>query len=306
MPDYLLHKDAYEAINRSVFVIGAGRTGSTLSGRIVQSFAGMEYVYESSMLHSLIPMIDTLPQRQFQVLFETYLYEEKFLDMVTGRGWNFNEKDESSILKVKTEAEIKARTGVSMGKLMAMEKAREAVLVIKLTDVVPFARRLKGIYPGMRFVLTHREAYGCISSLLKKEWFSDRTLKARDLVWNGTFTDGILLPHWLPAGKRKAWMTMSALERSALYYREMYSSLKGVAGLYFFSYERLIREPGPAIRDLAAWIGAGTTANTERIIATVRDNSAVDESVLTGLTAADREDTLRYSDPAYVQSLMRE
>ncbi len=306
MAEYLVHKDAYDAINRSVFVIGPGRTGSTLSGRIVQSFAGVEYAYEPAMLHTLIPMVNTLPRPHFQLLLETYLYEEKFLDMVTGRGWNFNEKDESSILRVRSEAEIKERVGVSMGKLAAMERARGSVLAFKLTDVVPFARALKEIYPGMRFVLTHREVYGCIASLLKKEWFSDATLKSRHLVWNGAFEGGILLPHWLPAEKRETWPAMSALERSALYYRVMYSSLRGVGGLYLFSYDRLIREPGPAIRELAAWIGTGTTANTERIIASVSERSVKDETLLSGLKPADREDTLRYSDPAFVASLMRE
>jgi hypothetical protein len=305
VPEYLVHKDAYEAVDKSVFIIGPGRTGSTLSGRIVQSFQGIEYAYEPSFLHSLIPLIDELSRRQFQLLFETYLYEDKFLDMVTGRGWNFNQKDESSILKVKSEAEIKARTGVSLGKVAAMEKARGAVLAFKLTDVVPFVRRLKEYYPGMRFVLTHREAYGCIASLLKKEWFSDATLRSRGAVWNGEFKDGILLPHWLPASARGDWSAMSALTRSALYYREMYSSLQGVGGIHLFSYDRLIREPGPAIRGLAAWIGAKTTPDTERIIASVRDNSVSDKSVLDGLTPADRTETLRYSDPEYVTGLMR-
>jgi hypothetical protein len=305
LPEYLVHKDAYEAVDKSIFIIGPGRTGSTLSGRIVQSFRGVEYAYEPSFLHSLIPLVAELPRRQFQMLFETYLYEDKFLDMVTGRGWNFNEKDESSILKVKSEAEIKARTGVSLGKLVAMEKARGAVLVVKMTDVTPFVSRLKEIYPGMRFVLTHREAYGCIASLLKKEWFTDVTLRARGLVWNGVFEGGMLRPHWVPEAKRAAWPRMSALERSALYYREMYAALKGARVPYLFSYDRLIREPGPAVRDLADWLKVEMTQGTERIIASVHDHTAMDKSLLDGLSPAEKAETLRFSDPDYVAGLRR-
>ncbi|MBW8889349.1 MAG: sulfotransferase [Fibrobacteres bacterium] len=306
MPEYLVHQDAYEKANQCILIVGPGRTGSTLTGRILQTFAGIEYVYESAMLHTLIPLVARLPRREFQLLFETYLYEEKLIELVAGRAWNFNEKDESSILKVKSESEIKARTGVSLGKLSAMEKARGAVLAVKMTDVTPFVGRLKEIYPGMRFVLTHREAYGCIASLLKKEWFSDETLRTRGLVWNGIFDEGMLRPHWVPEAKRAAWPRMSALERSALYYREMYAALNGVQGPYLFSYDRLLKEPAPAVRDLARWLGLGMTPGTERILASVKDHSAMEKSLLDGLSSTERAETLRFSDPDYVAGLMKE
>ncbi len=296
MAAYPVHKEAYDAVNHSIFVIGPGRTGSTLSGRIVQSFRGIEYAYEPAFLHSLIPMVARLATDDFRLLFETYLYEDVFMGLVTGRSWNFNKSDESSILKVKSETEINERINVSMGKLKAMEKARRAVLAFKLTDVVPFVRKLKALYPGMRFVVTHREAPGCLSSLLKKEWFSDATLKSVGLVWNGTFENGYLHPHWLSSAARPRWVGMTELERAALYYREMYSSLDGVGGLYVFSYDRLIREPKAAIGDLATWIGAEFSEGTEGIIGSVRDNSVTDLSLLDALPAVDRAETMKFSD----------
>lgn len=305
MTDYSVHKDAYDAVNNSIFILGPGRTGSTLSGRIVQSLKRIEYVYEPLFLYSLIPLVTELSREHFQLLFETYLYEEKFLDLVAGRGWNFNEKDESSILRVKSEAEIKARIGVSLGKLAAMEKARGGVLAFKLTDVAPFIKSIKEIYPQMRFILTHREAYGCIASLVKKEWFSDATLKSREIVWNGVFVDGMLHPHWLPNPQKKRWSGMTALERAALYYREMYSSLQGAGDLYIFSYDTLMRDPHVAISDLASWIHVETTSNTERIINSLYDNSTIDKSVLNELSADDRAETLLYSDPVFIATLLR-
>ncbi|MDE2291702.1 MAG: hypothetical protein KGL53_06435, partial [Elusimicrobia bacterium] len=71
-----MHDFAKEAVNRAVMIVGVARSGTTLAGSLVSSFDGIEYSFEPPLLFSLLPLIDAMPADQFQLIFETYLYEE--------------------------------------------------------------------------------------------------------------------------------------------------------------------------------------------------------------------------------------
>ena len=299
---YCLHYSAYQAVNNSIFIIGPGRTGSTLIGRIVQTLKKIKYVYEPCLLHSLIPSIGLIGQNEFKMLFETYLYEDKFLGAVTGRGWNCNIKDESSIYKSKSNAEITKQLSISLTKQVAMRLGRASVLAVKITDTVPFMCQVRSLYPNMRFIVTHRCADSCIESILEKRWFSDITLSNRDIVWNGKYIKGMLHPYWLREEDFNIWAKLSEIERAALYYNTMYASLSSAGAFYLFSYEALQEDPNTAINKLANWLGLERSKETKYVLDALFKNKRKNSAILKKLSAENRLKAIQFSDAEFVAS----
>jgi len=86
---------------KHIVITGVGRSGTTILGKIIHSFEGVEYVYEPYTIQALLPLLTTIEKDHWKNLYHSYLYEDIFMGAVAGRNVNLNEMDDSCIIKAK-------------------------------------------------------------------------------------------------------------------------------------------------------------------------------------------------------------
>jgi len=155
-------------VENSILVTGSARSGTTIMGKLIHSLANVEYVFEPPMLFSLYAMMNKLPKDQWQLLYETYLYEEFLVNSLAGRSLNCNKADDSSIYRVKGEKEINDRLSASRCKSDIERYCEQYTVAYKLPDIIPFVPKIIEFYPNMRVIVMLRDGVGVINSLIKK------------------------------------------------------------------------------------------------------------------------------------------
>jgi len=230
-----LDERIFKKCNNVVVVTGSARSGTTILGKILHTFKGVEYSFEPPMLVSLFALIDTLPQAQWKLLYETYVYEEFLINALAGRGLNCNRADDSSIYNVKPKILIEGRLEYSLRKIEAERKAKKSRVVYKLPNIVPFLSKLKVYYPGTKIILITRKAPDVFRSILEKGWFADSTLRNENIAWPNRFIDGLRVPYWVASEDVEKWCKMNELHRIAYYYIRMNESAKLLPGSYMIN-----------------------------------------------------------------------
>ena len=74
---YSLYPEVSKIVNKSIHIVGATRSGTTLFETLVSSLKNVECFDEPPMLRVLLPMIKELPRQEFKLLFNSYLFEER-------------------------------------------------------------------------------------------------------------------------------------------------------------------------------------------------------------------------------------
>ncbi len=272
-----MHEQSRASINRSVFIAGNARSGTTILGKLLYSLRGVEYGFEPPVLFSLLPLIDSLPKEQFMAMFEAYCYEDLLLGAVAGRNINQNKNDDSSIQLAKSSEEIAARLARAWSKEQQVEIAKSSVLCLKMPDTALPLVTLKKYYPGLRVVATHRLANPVIESILKKGWFKDENLRNKNLIWPSQSQEDLLIPVWVEKERVEQWPTWSELDRAAYYYCTITTGLTKIPGAISFSYERLVASPEREMLKLAEILQLEFGENTKTILATVEKKTKVSE-----------------------------
>ena len=109
MTHFQLAPEISEKCNNAVLISGSARSGTTILSKILHSFKNVELVYEPPVLFSLFALLPEIEEKQWRLLYETYLYEEFFINALSGRSVNCNRKDDSSIFLVKDKEELDKR-----------------------------------------------------------------------------------------------------------------------------------------------------------------------------------------------------
>lgn len=264
-----ISEQASSAVSKAILITGSARSGTTIMGKIIHSMEGVEYLYEPPMMFTLFALINQIPERDWRLLYETYLYEEFFLNAIAGRAINCNKADDSSIYKVKLKEEIEKRLEKSLSKLEAEEYARHHVIAFKIPDVVPFVPILKRYYPSTRVIVMMRNAVETLNSLLKKRWFSPEN-ETSNLIWPFRLYKGVHVPFWVREGDEELWFGLSELDRAAYYYIRVNETVEEIEGRIEVKYSHLLAKPKKVVSDIADMLGLRFGAMTEEIINQIR------------------------------------
>lgn len=277
MMSLYMHDSARQAVNRSIFIGGNARSGTSILGKIIYSMAGVEYAFEPPVLFALLPQIQSLSKDQFQSVFEAYCFEELLLGAISGRALNFNRNDDSCVFIAKSEEEVAKRLETAWTKSKQMEESNQYRLCIKMPDMGAPLELLANYYPEMKIVTTWREANPVIDSILRKNWYSNKNLQEKTLIWPSQSTDGILIPYWVEQERVKDWLGWSELERAGYYYITITSALAKVPKALSFSYSRMIENPKHEVEALANRLNLRLTDKTREILKTVEAKSPKSE-----------------------------
>jgi hypothetical protein len=290
-----LSKTAQDKVNKSVLVSGSARSGTTIIGKILHSFKDVEYAFEPEMLFSLLALIDNLPRQEWKLLFESYLYEDFFINAIAGRSINCNQNDDSSIYNVKDVQDINSRLVKSYGKIEAEENGKSKLLAYKLPDVLPYLQKLQSYYPEIRIVIMKRKASETLNSLMAKKWFADDNSE-NNMIWPFHLHHSCKIPYWVRENDSDAWVTMTELDRCAYYYIRLNEDVDKIKNRIEISYEKLLSDPLKTTENLATALNLEFGEKTREIIEQVKPTVKKRDSEIIGkISAKLKEEVLFYS-----------
>lgn len=269
-----ISKQAHHIVNNAVIVSGSARSGTTILGKIIHSFKNVEYAFEPPYLFSLIPLINKISKDDWKIFYETYLYEDFFLNAICGRNINCNKNDDSSIYNVKSSQEINLKLQASLSKKQLEIIASQYVLAYKMPDIVSFIGKIAEYYPDTIVVVMNRDAIGTINSLLQKKWFHDDNLKS-NLIWPFRICNNFHVPFWVKENDERKWLEMSEIDRSAYYYIRVNEGAEKIQLKIDINYNDLVERPAHVVKRLSEKLSLQYGDKTEEIIAQIKPSRAV-------------------------------
>lgn len=257
------------AVDTAVLVSGSARSGTTVLGKLIHSFADVEYMFEPPTVIALFALLDTLPESIWRFMYEAYLGEEFLANALAGRSINTNRADDSSIWAVKSAHEIERRLSRSWGKLDVMRKVEHSVLAYKIPNIVPMLGQFHLRYPDTRLIVIKRGAVETIQSLMQKGWFLANGA-ARNLAWPFREHDGVRIPYWVNHGDEELWRSLGEIDRCAYYYLRMSDAPPESDRVLHVRYASLVIQPTNSAEQLADWLGLRFGEKTAEVLETIR------------------------------------
>ena len=153
--------------NRVIIITGAGRSGTTILGKIVGSMEPAYYLFEPTIMKAML-LQDLDDTAMLMTLLEDY-----WAPKIQGRACNNNINDDS------WDGHYYEMPYVwhSMMRNELLTKVSESKLVIKLTDIQPSLYDIRRLFPGVKIVHIIRNGNDVISSAVKRRWFTDNYMK---------------------------------------------------------------------------------------------------------------------------------
>ena len=287
---------ANEKVGGSLLITGTARSGTTIVGKLVHSFKNVDLSYEPPLLLSLMSLIHTMDEMEWRLLYETYLYEDFYLGAMAGRSLNTNQVDDSSIFRVKTQAEVNRRLTSSLKKSNFEGSGIRSMLAWKTPDLIPFLGKLIEYYPKMHTVIVKRNAIETINSLIQKGWFSNERNNKNE-IWPFILNKNHCIPFWVKPEDYDFWINVSELDRCAYYYIRMNDSLEKLDSVIEIKYSKLLESPYGVTKTLSEKLGLEFGEMTQDIIGTVEaSNVTRNMSLISKITSELRGKVEYYSE----------
>jgi omega-hydroxy-beta-dihydromenaquinone-9 sulfotransferase len=252
-----------KTIDRPIFIIGAGRSGSTAVHEILAchpnvawlSAFGLRYPDSPALNRALLnaldwPILGRYMRRRFKP-WECFRYWEHY-----STGFRRSCRDLTA-----HDASQKSHDVVqkALGKLVTKHRTR---LMLKATGW-PRIGYLATMFPDARFVHVLRDGRSVANSLLSVDWW---------LGWQGpqNWRYGELDPHYLDEWKRhdRSFVALAGIQWKII--MDAIEEGRGqvnAANIFELRYEELCAEPVRAMREVALFAGLEWTSAFERLVA---------------------------------------
>lgn len=284
-------REAAEKCESAILICGAARSGTTLAGRLIHSCARVEYAFEPPTLFALFSHVQSIDPSTWRLLFQTYVYEEFLAGALAGRTINTNPYDQSSFISARTEEELAGRLGRSWGRADLEEHLGDAVVALKVPDILPYIKPARdALGGGLRPLVVVREPAGVLTSLLERAWFSDEALETGNLVWLRRASSYGVAPFWLARDDEELWHESNELMRCAIYYAAQYESMPQRGECVAVSYDHLTADARPTLEWVVERLDLEPGPRTWSLTDSVRAARRVDrEAILCQLPSGLRE-----------------
>jgi hypothetical protein len=293
---YELHPVTRDCANSAILISGSARSGTTIVGKLIHSFASIEYVFEPPALIALFSLMDILPRQQWDFLYQAYLYEEFLINAVSGRAINTNLADDSSIFAVKSEDEIMHRLKRSWPKVAASQVAANSRAAYKIPNIVSNIPELQIRYPGMSVIMMVRGALETIHSLLEKHVFTPGHPNS-ELPWPFRLIGSEKIPYWVRMGDEALWLELNEIDRCAYYYIRMNEGMAAAERKFVLKYTDLVRAPLNVAHQLAEFLDVEFGDKTESIIDTIKaTGKKLDDGIIGLISDKFRKRVIEYSE----------
>lgn len=278
---------------KTALIIGVCRSGKTTFGNLLATSRNVESA-EEPWTAKVIPLMTGLGLIDERIGKETFLnyITELFNDMILLRRANFRPSDLSAIYAQKDHEEIFLR----LTRLYSREDVKcfinkhSPLLLLNLTEVLPFANFFLEVLPGSKLLHIVRRGLDLAYDCLLKGWFSDEQLIApiKPLPYLTYKHKGekLQLPWWITRGEEELFISYSEYERCVYYWcQTMQSGLDeteemiGKGKCMIIHYEEIIKDPRKAYNDAADFLRIVPTPLTEMAIAKIKTREKKEPNV---------------------------
>ena len=275
-----------DLLENAVVVTGLPRSGTTILGKIVGSFAPLDYHFEPPTFYFVCAAYAAgeLSLPAARALLQVHLTESLLLESTQGRGVNLRPSDDSQVLNRMSWADLHARWANVNCRADAIEAVQRAGvrLAIKMPMVIDAMALLSETLPRVRVVIAMRDGNDVVRSILRKGWLTDEGLMTElwPYVEDHERDEGVNIPYWVAPDDRERWEQMSSATRTCLmwaHHAERALEIVATAtpgAVVCVRYEDLVEDPSAAVADLAAALEVTSTPYTTRWLEEVRATPA--------------------------------
>lgn len=255
--------------NSAIILSGSIRSGTTIMGKIISSLKGVEYIFESHLLLSLMILIKKIPKDSWCRLYEGYLYEEFLINALAGRNLNHNKNDYSYVLNSKDSKLVKQRLSKTWRKTELEKIADSAQIFCKLANATPYLPEVQKYYPKTKIVIMLRKPNDVFHSIKRMEWFTDKNLKHTNRISPNIIYKGYHIPYFVKEKDWKYFIKSDEISRMAYYYNQVYGNLDKIKNGIFIKYDDLIAAPEKEASRVAKKLNLSFESKTKKIINSV-------------------------------------
>lgn len=223
---------------KTLILSGCARSGTSILGRIVASFRGVIYNYESPALMSLLARSQQLPKDVFLELWVSTAYKMDCVDQLAGRGLNLNIHDESSAWHYLPRDEIELRLSRSASSYDCLARFKDFTYVAKIPDMHAQIQYLLNALPNTGLLSIGRNPRDTLSSLAKKGW-----VDAADDFLMPMRADFDTVPCFIGDSWVERYLHAGREDRCAIWYLSVQESALASKDSYLVSYEDLVAKP---------------------------------------------------------------
>lgn len=260
-------------LNNMIIIGGSARSGTTIMGKLVHSLENLEYYLEPPLLQSLLLKKHELSKESLKELIRVYFMDCFLLNSLAGRNINFNTNDDSYILHVKDEKEIKKRLIKSYRAIELEEMLKNLVFSFKLPEIVFLIDIINDLFPKSKKILMHRDPNDVINSILKKKWFSDKFLNKSHYseICAVEIVNDIKIPYWVKQCDKMFWVKSSEIDRSAYYYMRISEEIcSNLDKSIVVDYNKFIKNPYDIFENITKKLGLKYGTKTKEVLDTVQ------------------------------------
>lgn len=294
-------------LRNAVLLTGAPRSGTTLLGKLISTFEGLEYHFEPPTLYMIASAYAAgdLPLEVASNLLTVYLSEDLLLETIHGRTANLRPGDDSLILNRMSWPELNHRwqSVSNRGDAIDMAQARNLRLALKMPNIFDSLDLLRTTLPDMQLLVSVRNGVNVVRSIIKKRWLSRSSLE-RDLWPYSSVGGSVNTPYWVPDEYLDRWPGMSEETRACLMWTHHaesgLSAIQGQPGrlTHEVRYETLLTDPWTVVEGLAEIVSCRTTIHTRRWIESIQVPKSMLEGTMRDFAQQTDQDVLERFDRA--------
>lgn len=262
---------SYKLANSSYLLTGCARSGTSIFGSILGSMQNTEYLFESPALLALFTKINKMKEVDWMFFFESYLFEEFYINSLAGRIINTNRYDDSSIYNFKSTNEVKKRLGKSYSRIEIIKNNNINKVIFKNPDILLNCQKVLKYYPKMKLLITKRNVFEIINSLTRKKWFEQKNLN-KGVIWPFKIYKNTKIPYFINNNEFDFWLSLDQVNKAAFYVLKIKGAEKKIpnSSVVYLDYDNLLDNKVDYISNISNKLNMKMTKKTFEIIKSIK------------------------------------
>jgi len=284
----------------TLFIMGAGRSGTTVLGQLIGSMRPVFYLFEPVLVRLFVPVLASNSKEDATALataFRAALYYDYFLPRVQGRRIDPNPKDMTYYKDYESDEMLSFQMGFLNNTCAARSwvNAEQPIFALKLPELQPLAPTLATLIPDAKFIHIIRNGLDVVASCVRLGWYGDTWMDLVAVEWVDPASGA---PFYMPEDVKSVWKDWNPATRAACVWR-----VTTQAGLDFCSnnpqamvvfYEALREGPHRHTDALSLWLNVRQTEITHKHIKSIQEwQPRVYDSVLDDIQEPEKERFLK-------------
>lgn len=271
-----------------VLLTGVTRSGTTILGKILGTFDGVEYEFEPWLLAQLAIMQGrkAISTHSASELLRGFIYET-YYNALFGRYSNLRPSDDSYIWNCQPAENLLYKWHALRTRADAKKyaSANNTKLLMKMPNIQEFYKFFFDVFPRMKIIHIVRNPFDVSMSMLKKHWLCDANFTnpeatfLRKCVIIGNKSRKRLIPWWVDDKDVAEFMKADEFSRGLIAWRLLneksnsaFSSLTRLQKKQFMEckYEDFLSDPEETVDKIAGFIGCRHGNKTRSLLKSVQ------------------------------------